>query len=228
MTKLRILVAGDCHWPFISRRAIKKFYDLAKSVEPTHIVQIGDLYDFYSFSRFPRNVNLFTPKQEIEQARSDAMHFWLNLRAIAPKAKKYQLIGNHDERLVKQAAALFPEAGSIIDPSGLFDFKGVQTQRGERDEVIIEDICFMHGFRSKLGDHAIHNGMSTVCGHSHVGGCVFFRRGDRVIYELNSGFLGDERTPVFSYTKQRQFARWTLGAGVIDEFGPRFISFQGR
>lgn len=224
--KARILIAGDTHFPWASRRGMRQFYDLAKAIDPTHIIQIGDLYDFYSFSRFPRSLNICTPKQEIEMGRSDAMQFWLTLKAIAPKAKKHQLIGNHDERVNKQIMAMFPEAESLISPWTMFEFKNVQTQEGERDELIIEDICFMHGFRSKLGDHAIHNGMSTVCGHSHLGGCVFFRRGDRTLFELNCGYLGDAGARALSYTKQRQFARWTLGAGVVDQFGPRFIPFK--
>lgn len=227
MAKPRILIAGDCHFPWASRPGLKKFYDLAKALDPTHIIQIGDLFDCYSFSRFPRSLNVMTPKQEIEQARSDAMQFWLTLRAIAPKAKKHQLLGNHDSRIDKQIISMFPAGESLISPWSMFEFKGVITQESERDELFIEDICFQHGFRSRLGDHARHNSMSTVTGHSHRGGCVFFRLGDKTIYEINAGHLADERANALSYTRQRLISSWTIGAGVIDEFGPRFISFQG-
>lgn len=221
--KLRILIAGDIHFPFASRAGLRRFYEIAKSLSPTHIIQIGDLVDFYSFSRFPRSLNLMTPRQELEQARSDALQFWLTLKAIAPKAKKYQLIGNHDARLDKKLISTFPEAEGLISAANIFDFPKVTTQRSERDEIIIENILFMHGFRSRLGDHAKHNSMRTVTGHSHRGGTVFLRHGDDTIWELNAGYLADESSPALSYTRQRLISNWTLGCGIIDELGPRFV-----
>ncbi len=217
---------GDCHFPWVSAKGLKAVYEIAKKLEPTHIIQIGDLYDFFSFSKFPRH-QIITPKDELEQGYTGAHQMWLTLKAIAPKAKKYQLVGNHDERLLKRVTEALPEIESLIPWDNLFNFKNVEFMGAERNELRIEDLCFMHGFRTKLGDHAKHNSLSTITGHSHVGGCLYFRLGERILFELNAGYLGCERAPVFSYTKQRLFARWTLGCGVIDEYGPRFIPFGG-
>lgn len=221
----RILVAPDIHFPFHSRIGLRKFYTLADKLAPTHIIQLGDLIDAYSFSRHPKSYNLMTPAQEIEQARSEALGFWATLKRLAPRAKCHQLLGNHDERIDKKIAQLFPEAESLIDSSKMFSFKGVITQPSERDELIIEDLCFMHGFRSKLGDHARHNSISTICGHSHRGGCVTMKLGQKTIFELNCGHLADATAKALSYTKQRLISNWTLGCGFIDELGPRFIAF---
>lgn len=221
--KQRILAIPDCHHPYASRVGMRKLYEIAKAFDPTIIVQLGDLFDCYSFSRFPRTLSTSSPKQEMEQAYADANAMWLTLKTIAPKAKKYQLKGNHDERIIKKILAQLPEIESLIPWEDIFGFKGVQTIEKERDELIIEDIIFHHGYRSKLGDHARHNGMSTVVGHSHRGGVVFLRLGDRVIWELNGGHLADESAGALSYTRQRLVSTWTMGVGLIDHLGPRFV-----
>jgi hypothetical protein len=107
--------------------------------------------------------------------------------------------------------------------SKLFEFPGVKTQDSQRAELVLDGIMFMHGYRSKAGDHANHNNLSTVCGHSHRGSVSFLRRGDEVIWELNCGFLGDPSSVPLSYTRQRTVSNWTQGFGVIDKQGPRFI-----
>lgn len=221
---LRIIAIPDMHAPFHSRSGLRQLYKAAEDLAPTHVIQLGDLYDFYSFSRYPRSLNLLTPKQEIEDARNSALAFWITMKAIAPRAKRYQLLGNHDSRVEKKISSLFPEAESLINAHAMFEFKGVETMESERQELVIEDILFQHGFRSKLGDHARHNSMKTVCGHSHRGGVVYQRLGDKVIWELNAGHLVDETRKPFMYTPQRLMATWTMGFGIIDQYGPRFVA----
>lgn len=220
----RILVIGDTHFPFVSSR-ISRLYDVAKELQPNHIVQVGDLYDMFSFSKYPRTHTIMTPRQELEKGQKMARSMWDKLKTIAPDAKCHQLLGNHDGRVMKRIIESVPEAETLIDIGSLFRFQGVTTTASEREELIIGDILFMHGFRSKLGDHVSHNKMSTVCGHSHVGGVVFVRLGDEILFELNAGFLAAEESKALGYTAQRRISKWTLGCGFIDEFGPRFIPF---
>lgn len=221
--KKRILVIGDCHFPFASSK-LSRLYDVAESLEPTHIVQVGDLYDMFSFSKYPRTQNVMTPKQELERGMKMARTMWAKLTFILPDAKCYQLLGNHDIRPLKRVIESAPEAETLLDFSSLFRFDGVTTMKSDRDELIIDDILFMHGYR-RHGDHMKHNNMTTVCGHSHHGGVVFSRHGKKIIYELNAGFLAEESSKPLSYGQQRKISRWTLGCGFIDEWGPRFIPF---
>jgi hypothetical protein len=101
----------------------------------------------------------------------------------------------------------------------------VEWIKQESEELILGDILFMHGFRSKLGDHVYHNGMNAVRAHDHLGGVVFQRKGKETIWELDVGFIGDPKALPMQYGKQTKIERWTLGAGFIDEMGPRFIPF---
>lgn len=180
----------------------------------------------WSFSSFPRSGNYITPKDEIEHGRALLECMWADLQKVAPRAKCFNLLGNHDSRIVKRVLASLPEVESLLDLRSIFHFKGVETSKAERDELIISDVLFQHGFRTKLGDHCRANAMKTVCGHSHQGGVVYQRLGKKIIWELNCGYLADPESEALSYTRQRRISNWTLGIGIIDHLGPRFVPYN--
>lgn len=225
MPNKTVLAIGDTHFPFTSTKSLKRVLELARTLKPQVILQLGDLYDFYSQSKFSRTLDLMTPKAEIDIGLEGACDMWRALRKAAPKAKCYQLQGNHDARPIKRLIEKSPELERFLDLSSLYDFPGVTMVGDHREELIIDGVCYQHGFR-KFGDHVAHNGMSTVCGHSHQGGVVFKRLGDKTLFELNAGFIGDEYSLPFQYTMQRRFSKWTQGVGLIDSLGPRFIPFD--
>lgn len=225
MSKKTILVLGDVHAPFTNLRSLARINKLASELKPQVIVQVGDLYDMYAFSKFPRNVNLMTPKQEIDQGLDVTCRMWRDLRKAAPKAKCFCLVGNHDSRPIKRLVEKTPELAMFLDLRSLYDFPGVTMAASERDEMTIDGIMFMHGFRGKLGDHARHNGCNTVTGHSHRGGVAYMRLGKKTIWEMNAGTICDENSEPLSYTRQRQISTVTQGVGFLDDKGPRFIAF---
>jgi predicted MPP superfamily phosphohydrolase len=187
---------------------------------------MGDLYDFYSFGRFPRSVSFITPRAELEQGREDAVEMWALLRSAAPKAKCFQLLGNHDERIRKQVRSKFPEAEAVLDHlrmDSLWEFDGVKTQKGQADELIIGDVVFQHGHLSRMGDHMRHNHMNTVVGHSHHGGVVTMRYRNKSLWELNVGAVPNMKATPLKYGLNNKLFKSVLGYGLIDEKGPRFI-----
>ena len=113
----------------------------------------------------------------------------------------------------------------FLDLRSLYDFPGVEMSKSERDELFIDKICFMHGFRTKLGDHARHNGCNTVTGHSHRGGVVYMRLGKKTIWEANAGTICDEASEPLSYTRQSKLSTVTQGCTLIDHLGARFVAF---
>lgn len=225
----RILVLGDLHCPFQNKKAVDWVIGLAKDKQPDAIVQIGDATDMFAFSRYPKVLPML-PEEELSLARLALEDIWKRLRSASPKAKCYQLIGNHDERPLKKIVTHAPELAPFVDKGirQLFTFPGVKTIHDPKEELILNGIIFQHGHRSRLGDHCTYNQKSTVCGHSHTGGVVFRRNLKGVFYELNAGLLGDFEQPAFGYRAQRKQHTWTLGAGFIDELGPRFIPYGGK
>lgn len=225
------IIFGDLHFPFHSKSALTKALDFLSESKPKYIIQIGDLYDFWSLSRFPKaqSVIKMTPWQEMELARTQAEEFWRIAQKRSPKSNCIQILGNHDARLHSRILEKLPEILGIVDIQSLFKFDGVKTQFDIREELIIDDICFLHGFFGTPGQHMAHNMMNTVLGHTHRGWVHHAKIRGQQIWELNAGYLADPTTAALSYTKQR-WTRWTPGLGIIfqDKSGryPAFMPIE--
>jgi predicted phosphodiesterase len=220
----KTLIIGDTHFPFVHKPSLEKTLALIEEFQPKFIIQIGDLYDMLSHGKFPRSLNVYTPKEEMSEARKMASEMWAKIKELTPKAELHQVLGNHDIRPMKRILEAYPEAELFLDFEKWFKFDGVTTHTDIREELIINGICYIHGYRSKLGDHRDFNKLSTVTGHSHLGGVSFRNYGPEILFELNAGYLGDPESKALSYTSQK-INNWTHGVGYIDHHGPRFIHF---
>lgn len=225
-TKSTILVIGDTHFPFVNKDCLQAIYEFNKKTQPDYIVQVGDLYDLYAHSKFPRSQNIYKPEEEEIFARKGAEEMWAQLIKDNEKSKRFQLLGNHDVRPVKRVMESLPTLEHVVKEyyKKIMTFSGVTTIEDYRQELIIDGIVFHHGYRSQLGAHRDYTLRNFVCGHSHKGGVVYKRLRDEVIWELNAGFVGDADSKVLAYTAQKIHDQ-TLGWGFIDEYGPRFIAF---
>jgi predicted phosphodiesterase len=222
----RIACLGDLHEPFSHANLKQDFKLFVEKFKPEYIIQLGDAMDQYSAAKFPRSHNVFTPKQEEELAKKNMNEFWSEMQKAAPKAKMIQLLGNHDIRPLKRTLEVMPTMEHWIEKyfQDLYTFENVHTVIDPREEYLIEDIAFHHGYRSKLGDHRDYMHMNFVGGHTHRGGVVYRNIKNTVLWELNCGLAGDPTSKGLSYTNQRM-NDWTLGWGCIDEYGPRFIGY---
>jgi hypothetical protein len=192
-------------------------------------VQVGDLMDRYSHSRFPRSHNVYRPEQEDELARKGAEEMWAEVRKAAPRASLFQLLGNHDLRPLKQVLAAYPQmekwAEKMLAES--MTFEGVKTLHDPREELKLPgNVDVIHGYLGRLGDHRNYTLTNVVHGHTHTGGVVFRQVAGRVLWELDCGLAGDMESKALSYTPQKS-TKHTLGWGFLDEYGPRFIPLRG-
>lgn len=219
-----VLCIPDTHFPFHNPRVLEKIYAKAQKEKPKYIIQLGDLYDLYAHSKFPRSLNLYSPVEEERLAREGAEEMWKILRAASPDSKLVQIKGNHDIRPVRRTAERQPEVEHIVSKhlDGIMSFDGVELITDYREEYVIDGVMYHHGYRTKLGDHRDYVLRNFVHGHTHKGGVVFRRIRDEVIWELDAGFAGDPHAKVFGYMPQKT-CDYTPGFGYIDEEGPRFI-----
>lgn len=222
-----IVALPDIHEPYSSKRGKARALEFIGDCKPKTVVQVGDLYDQLSASRHPHSRNTHTPEEEMNQARSNAVAFWDAIHRASPKSKLYQIHGNHDGRVMKRVMECLPEVEHLVRPAikELYTFPNVHTVHSEWDELILGEILVMHGFR-KHGDHVKWNKMHTIHGHTHVGGVIHIPVKGGTLWELSAGFLGEVDSPAFGYRSQKQIHGWTLGIGVVDNLGPRFIGFD--
>ena len=223
-SNVRRLYLGDIHFPWANLRALELVYSIISEIQPTEIVQLGDLNDCYSHAKFPRSHSVINPYEEAKTAREMAMKMWSTIRKIAKNAECYQILGNHDIRPHKRIIENYPEGETFLRFEDYYKFDGVHTHFDMRDPLKLKSTFVHHGHLSKLGAHMELFQGNTVCGHSHKGGVAYKRIGEQVFWELNAGYLGDERAKPLGYMPTK-FNGWTLGCGMEDDFGGRFISF---
>jgi hypothetical protein len=221
----RILIIGDTHFPFVDEDAMCAMYEVAATLKPNVVIQIGDLYDMFAQGKFPRSLNNYNPQQEIDLGNKMAKEMWASIQSIVPEAKCFQMLGNHCVRPIKRIIETAPECEPFFSLDKYLEFKNVQVIKNIRQELLINNIMFIHGYRSRLGDHRDFNISNTVCGHSHTGGVSFKKFNDNIKWELNAGYLADPKSKALGYTPQR-LTRWTHGVGFVDQYGPRFIPFD--
>lgn len=217
-----VLAIPDLHLPFHSRAALSQLLDLCAEIQPDVVVQLGDFYDLFAFSKYPRSANLMTPNDELDQGRAYGEWLWQEIRRLAPSATCYVLAGNHDARAHKRALEHFQAAERFVDDGvrELMTFPGVTLVPVTRERLEVDGIVYQHG-HLRMGNHAQANRQHTVTGHLHRGGVVHVQDGRA--WELNCGWLGSVDFEVFSYVGQRRAHGTTLGCGVVDSLGPRFI-----
>jgi predicted phosphodiesterase len=222
----KIFIIGDVHFPFVNIDALNACYELIKKEKPDVVIQQGDLDDQYSNSKFPKSQNVYSPKAEDDLARSMAEEMWAKIRSIVPKAKCYQLMGNHNARALLRVVEKWPEGEHMIEyyMRHRMTFEGVETIHDPTQELYINGILFIHGHYSQLGAHRDYNTINVVTGHSHRGGVNYRSYNGKVYWELNVGFIGDPESKALSYRKQK-YHNWTWGCGIIDSLGPRFVAF---
>jgi predicted phosphodiesterase len=229
MSKFSMAVLGDFHSPFHSQKAEELALEIIHKEKPDYVVQVGDLYDFYAFSKYPRSLDVMTPVDELKLGRKAAINLWKNVQQAAPRAECFQITGNHDARALKRVQERLPEVEWVVREKieELFTFPGVRSIHSANEELFIENVCVIHG-HTKFGTHAPYNQMNTVTGHTHLGGVLFFKNRQGVYWELNAGWMGDKNARAFSYKSQTALSKSTLGMGYIDEYGPRFIPFPEK
>lgn len=222
----RVVFIGDLHFPWVSVPHLMQAYQFIETFKPEIVVQVGDIFDFYSFSKFPRSHLVIRPDEEVRLARKMAEEFWESVRRSAPNARLIQILGNHSIRPHKRIIEAAPELEAIVDFNWLFKFEGVETKMDVRTPLQIGSVSVIHGFtnpgqhRAKLLTHVVH-------GHTHRGG-VFHTKNPvtgRHLWELDCGYLGDPSQKCFNYTTVKEL-NWTRGIGVLTEFGPHFIPFE--
>lgn len=219
----KILCWPDSHYPFVNKEAETKMIEYAIEHQPDYIIQVGDLLDCYAASKFPRSQNIFTPKEEEALGIGMARDAWKKLREGCPRAKCYQLMGNHDVRILKRTLESLPIAEHWIEAyfKQLFSFEGVETIFDTRQELEIDGILFTHGFLGS-GSHKDYYLKNVIHGHDHKLYVMHRRIHGQSIFEMSCGFIGDVESKPLSYTSSK-LANFQLGFGWVDQWGARTI-----
>lgn len=213
---MKIIAVGDLHAPYLNKNYLSKAISRIKKEKPDVVIQLGDLFDQYMFGRFDKNLDFINPKKELLKAIDCGKDFWDRVRVASPLSEKHQLLGNHDMRILKKTAKVFPEAYHIIKErhNNMYKFKGVHTAKTDRDFLEYDGVIYCHGWMSS---HINHFKQSVIRAHDHkvwgrivgdnnevFGGIIwkkgfFHNRCDSTMFEISAGMFADEKLIPFHY-----------------------------
>lgn len=217
---MKVMTIADMHLPFVDKDALKEVYKAVAIEKPDAIVQIGDLLDQYVFSKYTRDLNLVTPSEEVEQGYEMAKEFWSKLNRISKNSAKFQLLGNHDTRVNKRVKEKLPELEVLLDVrKRLYTFDRVKVMKSDTDFIILDNVVYVHGWLTKLGDHAAYFNKSVVHGHSHKPGLIIKTMMDGVRFELDVGHMADDKALPLNYTASKM-KNWVKAYGIVDNQRP--------
>jgi predicted phosphodiesterase len=174
----RVVVISDTQMPFEDRRALKNVIAFIGDYQPDQVIQIGDLMDYPTPSRWSSGTRFEFEQRVTEHSEYAKKNFLEPLRA-AYHGPIGILEGNHDERprvYLESKAPALAEFSNDFHFSKLLDFKGFEVEHTEPFCQIGPDTVLIHGHEIKglsqiagtsAFNHAMKAGANVVMGHTH-------------------------------------------------------------
>lgn len=170
--EVTIAAIPDIHFPHADRERLECCLSDLRVRRPEHIVQIGDLGDWYAVSSFDKNP---ARKETLNDERVQVVDFLRGLRADHPDARIDVCEGNHEDRLRRYLwgkAPAFADLPELTVPS-LYGMHDLGIRYHGRNGFRMFGIRFKHGdlVRGKAGYSATAemeaHRCSGVSGHTH-------------------------------------------------------------
>lgn len=215
---MKVFVLSDTHFPFQNKQALKKALDIIAKEKPDVVLQVGDVLDAYVFSNYSKKTSV-TIKNDVVLGIKQAADMWKNIKSLVPKAKLYQLIGNHDVRLNKRIMERIPELAELYNGLSLLEFPGVKLLKSDRDFLEIDGVVYCHGWLSNSIDHAKFFNKPTVHGHRHK---ATIQYDTQRLWSMDVGCLVDVKSIPMGYTPS-QYSKWTIASGMVENGQPRLF-----
>lgn len=99
----KAVIYGDTHVPFHDPQAVKIVQAVAKDATPDVLLNVGDLVDCWSISRFDKDP---TRKDSLQDNIDESRNHLHEMAQVAPKARRVLLEGNHENRLGRLICSL--------------------------------------------------------------------------------------------------------------------------
>ena len=211
---MRILVIGDLHCPAVHPQYMRFCKDLHKKWKCNKVVFIGDIADWVSVTFHAKNPNLPGPKDEYELALREVQKWY----KLFPRADI--LIGNHDARVFRKAAA------GDVPEFFLRDYAQIwETPKWNWVYEIEHDgVFYCHG-TGRSGQYCAANkakqeGRSCVLGHiHHTAGINWMFSGRQRFFGMSVGTGVDQDQLNFDYNKHSD-KKSALSAGIVMDGHP--------
>ena len=124
----RTLILSDIHIPYHDSQALELALDYGIKHKPTLIILNGDIFDFYSISRWEKDPR----RRDFTGEVRDGRQFLKGMRKRFPKARIIFKEGNHEERWYSYLRLKAPELLGLPD----FDWQSVYGLTESKIELV--------------------------------------------------------------------------------------------
>jgi hypothetical protein len=230
------VIIPDVHLPFEDSKALAVVAQIIVLLDPYGIIQLGDLMDAYSLSRFPKDPRMMVKLQEeVDKARA-LLGAW---RLLAPSALMVLLEGNHSFRMRRTLWESPPAAQALLTLNavseamtwpkllGLEELRITHVPYGELyhlPKMVVKhgDIVRSQAAYTAAAEHR-KEGISGISGHTHRMGLFASSDHNGAQTWIEAGHLCD--LAKMDYVKR---PNWQQGCTVVTfdpETGANAIEF---
>jgi predicted phosphodiesterase len=209
------LIVPDTHAPYHDVDAWALMMDVAQDLEPSTVVVLGDLVDFYSISSHSKDPRR---KMTLEQEVAAACELRAELDSLGADHKVF-VEGNHETRLERYLSEKAPELFGLADVGVLLELESNGWEHvAYRDSTRIGKVHYTHDI-GKAGRYSTYQTLdayqhSVVFGHSHR--LCYVVEGDatgKAKVGVQFGWLGDPRKADYMH-RVKANREWATGFGI--------------
>ena len=200
----RVLVIGDLHEPFCLDGYLEFCKETYQKFNCNKVIQIGDLLDNHYSSYHETSADGLGGNDELQLAIKRISKWY----KVFPEVDV--LYGNHDLIIMRKAQT------SNLPSKWIRDYKDVLEVPNWRftEELIVDDVMYVHGIGSKAHIRAQKNFISTVQGHHHTEcSTQWFVGKKEKFFSMQTGCGIDDSSYAMAYGKW--FPKSAIGCGVI-------------
>lgn len=222
----KVLIIPDLHIPFVNMQALKVVHRWCKNHKPDLVIQLGDIFDFKAWSRWPKDADDASPHAEFEMA----IKLGRDVSKMFPDMEI--LTGNHDLRIAKKAMEVGFTKHIVRELSEVFPYEGWKWHADPLDKLIINTkkgpVWCMHG-DEQGGTPAQKSrllGISVIQGHTHQASITHSSSLAHDLFAMETGHLMNMRSKGAQYAfKMGRYP--VMGFGVLKYGIPYFIPVTG-
>lgn len=182
---MKLLVLSDIHVPYEDKKAVSAALEFARKRKVKDVVLLGDIGDFHPVSRFDKDPNTSTLKQEIEALDGFLTRLQSRFNIVA------WMDGNHEERLrsyISKNAEQLKWIDAIKVPGLLrLDERGIPYYTYNEPFQPHPLLVLVHGHRygkTAAKNNLMEYGLSGASGHSHRQSMWVTNRGGGHIWDI--------------------------------------------
>lgn len=221
-----ILVLPDIHLPWPDWEGLEMARKWKEKHKPDLVIQLGDLFDQKTWSRWPSDPDDLSPSQEWDAAVDCVKE----IHRMFPKMDI--LRGNHDLRYMARAAESKLPKKMIKVVQEMFPYKGWNWHLDPRKKLIVDSprgkILFVHGDEDGGTplQKAVRVGMNVCQGHTHRMSIQASEVMGKFVWGFEVGHLMNTASKAADYAARSSNAH-ASGFGVIKHGCPYFIPADG-